>query len=136
LLSTRLSWLCFVSPPLAWGRRLASIRHTSGDRAWLAWLTSGSSSHHLAPSCCRCRHEYVNRMNRDSMWSIWLVYLYCLMVENRPPIKENRTPHLSLFFSSCRYPGSSGSTFPRPVVYLSLGLRTDLELHELPPAVE
>jgi hypothetical protein len=44
-LSTRSPGLCFVSPPLEWGHRLSSIRHASGDSAWLAWLTSGSASH-------------------------------------------------------------------------------------------
>jgi hypothetical protein len=41
-----------------------------------------------APSGRRCRSEYLNRMNQDSMWSIWLAYLYCLMSENQPRIKS------------------------------------------------
>jgi hypothetical protein len=73
----------------------------------------------------RCRREYVNIMNRDLMRSIWLVYLYCLVTENQPRIKENSTSYQSLFFSSLRNLGSSGPTFPRLVIYPFLGLRTD-----------
>jgi hypothetical protein len=92
-LSTRLPWLCFVSPPLVWGCHLVSIRHASGDRASLVRLTSESASHSWVPSCRWCRQEYVNRMNLESMRSIWLVYLYCLVAENRPRIRENSTLH-------------------------------------------
>jgi hypothetical protein len=46
----------------------------------------------LPPSCFDV-HEYVNRMNLDSMRSIWLVYLYCLVAENQPHIRENSTLH-------------------------------------------
>jgi hypothetical protein len=66
-----------------------------------------------APSCGWCWQEYVNRMNLESMQSIWFVLLYCLVAENRPHIRENSTLHLSLFFSSCRNPAAADlrSTF-------------------------
>jgi hypothetical protein len=37
----------------------------------------------LPASCRRCWREYVNRMNLESMRSIWLVYLYCCIKERQ-----------------------------------------------------
>jgi hypothetical protein len=79
----------FVLTTLNWGRCAASIHHTGVDKAWLP----GSASHSWVPSCCPCWREYVNRMNLDSMQSIWLVYLYCRVAENQPRITENSTPY-------------------------------------------
>jgi hypothetical protein len=70
---------------LKWGCRAASIHHTGVYKAWLPGLVS----HSWVLSCRRCRQEYKNRMNLGLMRSIWLVYLCCLVAENRHVLFTN-----------------------------------------------
>jgi hypothetical protein len=90
---------------------ITSVTHmTCVTHSPVLWVVSIQVHlHGLSCSCRRCRREYVNRMNLESMRSIWLVYLYYRINERQLYV---RTTVLSSDLSSSPSHRSSSSSRP------------------------